>query len=105
MPQAADLLRPSRRRTRSELLGGGTASIPVREKGQDRRFAAEQRKANEGSALVFGIFIIVTCAATTSARARVYMPTTDRGQAAPSFGMMRIYAHDAATNIASSEET
>src|SRR5258707_3974169 len=32
MPQAADLLRPSRRRTRSELSGGGTASIPVREK-------------------------------------------------------------------------
>src|ERR1700732_3819717 len=40
MPQAADLLRPSRRRTRPELLGGGTASIPVREKGQERRFAA-----------------------------------------------------------------
>src|ERR1700737_4916634 len=36
----ADLLRPSRRRTRSELLRGGTASIPVREKGQERRFAA-----------------------------------------------------------------
>ena len=39
-PQATDLPRPSRRRTRSELSGGGTASMPVREKGQERRFAA-----------------------------------------------------------------
>jgi substrate-binding family protein len=75
---------PHRRRKRGRISSGGTARPTVTIRRAWPRSAMMRRRSPR-------------CGGRASKRGR--------GQAAPSFGMMRIYAHDAATNIASSEET